>query len=218
MFIIMGIVIVSVLVLAGATWLFIKLKYGNKNKYSFTVHGSDGMSANDTLAVVKIDEKTNQERFFLADYKKFIDITTPTSFRNGKPYRDVMIDALGELKYLKGKKIDKELYKTLSLIPEEKSIALYNYKEYANRYKNPMDKIQAAMLFGNMIIALLVIIAVVYSAVALSGSVGDMVEVAKENQKVVNGLAGVSNTMLEVVTILTAQNCNSNINSTRQLS
>jgi len=75
------------------------------------------------LSLWYTDPNTGEERYRIAwDYR--VPIARLYDGQN----------KLGEYSYLKGTKFSDTEYKTLSLTPEEKSIALYRYKENANRY------------------------------------------------------------------------------------
>jgi hypothetical protein len=152
-------------------------------KYTFILHYSNGTHTEEMkVSLIKDPENLNQTVFLFSNGQKLKN-KSPTSWKGNTALRDICINELGEYSYLKGTKFSDTEYKTLSLTPEEKSIALYRYKENANRYANPMDKMQAYMLFGAFFMAFIVLVGVIYSTVSLTGSIDDIVEMQKEINK-----------------------------------
>lgn len=187
------IAIVSLVSLMGLILLFAFLIKGSSG-FSFLLYSKDGRVRTKLIAKIKSDEKNRAIKRFVFPDGQNLPIREPTCYINNKPYREITFNSLGEYSYLEASKfdIDKETYLKLSLEPEEKQLALYRYKEYADKYSKSIDKYQAMTLVAMFIMTLIIGIGVIYSTIAYVNVSGKFVDIAQENTKVTNGLKDVS--------------------------
>ena len=109
-------------------------------------------------------------------------------FSGGIGYREIIQGKEGDYVYIKGVKLDEKDYIELSLDADEKSLALHRMKENSVRYNNPISKTQAAMIITGFIMIIILTIGIIYCTIAYVGAGKDVIKVAKENTKVMNGI------------------------------
>jgi cell division protein FtsL len=222
----MIIIVVGIMILGGGFFLFFWLKSKKGATHPFYIYSTDGIHREKVEATVVTDPNNQHKKmFYFPSRKVHLEIRPPNAWIGQIGIREITINTLNEYSYLdnrglipkdmtekekdilkakygmtyleKTKFCDKQ-YLKLSLIPEEKSIALYRYKENANRFKNPIDKMQG-MLFGlTLVMVLLVMIGVIYSTIAFVNVAGDMTELQIEINKGKEQDVGVMNTMAEI--------------------
>lgn len=194
-----ALIVVAVLIMLSAGIYFL-IKWKSKKPYKFLLHHSNGVNKTELVAHLIQDEAQLGQQKFLFDDGQKMDVRPPTTWRGAEAIRDIFINELGEYAYLKPESIDKDGYNKLSLTPEEKSIALYRYKENANRYANPMSKLQAYMLFGAFFMAFIILIGVIYCTATYVNMAESMVELQKEINKGSETMANTVNILNQIST------------------
>jgi len=202
--------IVILMVIAGGIFFWLRKKSQGK-KFPFVLHSLDGEKARPLGAVVQVD-KTNasKKNFYFPEFDTTLPIKSPTWYFAGTAYREVIQDRNGELQYLDRHKINKDKYMEVSIDPEEKSLALYRYKENMRRYENPMDKASAAILISGFILVFLLMVGIIYSTISFASTAKSNVEFVKEQNKgiakleqVASSNALVTEQLVQVASLLT---------------
>ena len=192
-----GFVLFLILGIGGFVW-FMKKKGGKK--FPFLLYSLDGARMQTIFAQVKADPNNKtRKRFNFANTETTLEIQPPTVFVDGKGYREIVWNDLGELSYLSKTRLNWDKYRELAVTPEEKALALHRYKENETRYENAANKMEMAMLIGGFILILLLGIGIIYSTITYANVVKDHVKIAESNNANVKIMKESINTMGDVV-------------------
>jgi hypothetical protein len=172
-----------VIVVIGGIFFYFRKKKGAK--FPFLLYSKDGKNVMTIHGNLRTDpENRSNKRFFFSTLDCSLEIREPTKWINGKPHREIILNRLGEYNYLENTTVDEEKYLRMSVRPEEKSLAIFRFKENTRRFENPMNKAQAYMLVGMVILTLILASGIIYSTVSYVKIGGTHVTLAKENQKI----------------------------------
>lgn len=208
-----------VLLIIAAVFFFWIMKKKRGKKFKFIFYSKDGKRSRVVDATVKVDpENVSKKQFFFAEFDQTLDIREPSVEFNNVLYRECTQDTNGDLQYVERSDIDRSKLK-LSILPEEKSLSLYRFKENQRRYENPLSKATAGLLIGGFILVFLIMLGVVYSTIAFSNSASKQVETAKVNLEVSKSNAQVSATNKDVAAqlVTVAALLTNNASITRQI-
>jgi hypothetical protein len=168
-----------------------------KWKYNFLLTTRDGKNARILKAKIVADPDNNKIRkFAFKDNDTLLTVREPTGSWEGKPTRKITYNSEGKYTYLKGYAIDEKDYLSISLKPEARELALYQYQ--ANQRRNPvMDKLQLATLITGIVLFILIAGSVIFMSVKFYKASDNIVEVSKSNAIVTDNLINYINARIE---------------------
>lgn len=184
----------------GALFWFYKSK--SKKKYPFILYNADGSKNREIFAVLSTDEFNRDvvQFEFPQDFPKAVLLVKPPSFWvDGKGYREIIQNDLGELSYVE-KRINKDKYLELNIMPEEKSIAMSRMRGYSERYQRDVTKWQAFTLGAIVIMFFIGIVGAGYvftstykasdNLIVVSQQTKDSTRAIQTTSEVLNDLVG----------------------------
>lgn len=193
------VIALTVLILLGGGFVWWLMKKKRSKKFNFFFYSKDGKRSRVINAIVKIDsENASKKVFYFAEFDSELSIRDPSFEFEGKLYRECMQDPNGDLQYVERSDIDNKKLE-LAILPEEKALALYRFKENQRRYDNPLNKATAGLLIGGFILVFLIMLGVIYSTIAFGNSAVKQVETAKVNHEVAQTNLAVAETNRDIV-------------------
>lgn len=177
--IITGSVVFFLAIVGGIIWYgMTKAKW----KYNFLLTTRDGK--NGRLVKAKIIQDADNpkiRKFAFKDSDNTLMIQEPNGSFEGKPVRKITYNSEGKYVYLKGYSVDEKDYLSISLKPEARELALYQYQ--ANQRRNPvMDKLQLATLVTGIILFIIILGSIIFMSVKFYKASDNIVEVSKSVQ------------------------------------
>lgn len=220
--VIVGIIVLFIfLLIIGGVLTFWLMSRKKGKKFCFLLYAKNGSQITKKYAIVKTDPSNkNNKRFFFLDSDQNLDIVPPSVYIDGIPHREIIMTKLSEFKYLGDTIIDDTLSIKKAILPEEKALALFRYKENTKRYDNPMSKTSAAILIGGFILIFLLLMGIIYATISFVKASGDMVEMAKQNNEVTTSNSQVVGSLTEITQqmVMISAQLGSNLNITRRIS
>lgn len=183
---IVGGLLIAVIV-SFVAWIFFRK---GKKSFPFLLYSVDGKMTT-VQGAVKVDptNKTNK-KFHIAGTDQTLPIRAPSVVMGGVAYREIMYDQNGELQYVDRSFVKNKL--EVSLLPEEKQIALSRIKENEKRYENPMGKAQAYMILSLFLLIFILLVGIVYSTISYVKVVNKMVQISEDNRESMKLQQGIS--------------------------
>lgn len=211
-----------IILAVGIVWAYFKFF---RKRYMFLLYSKDGKHISKIEGEIRSDANNKSRKYFyFKELDTPLDIKPPSMWLDGVPYREITFNELSEYnyllcagikideknrekileknkmykvpKYVDGMRVDDTLYKEVSLLPEEKTLALHRYKDNEARYRDPLSKLQAYQLIGTFIMLLLVILGTVYIVIQQSNTMTTILELEKEKTKNTESIKTVSKNLL----------------------
>lgn len=191
-----------VLIIAVAGYFFF---FKKKKQYPFLLYSRNMRDRRVVYGSLKIDPDNKEDKkFFFAGMTSTLPLKEPTCFQDGKAYREIIQNKDGGYSYIEECRLDEDKYMSLSLSPDEKSLALHRIKENEDRNQNPMSKHQAVMLITGFVLIIILVIGIIYATIAYVGASKNLVKLAEETKKITNTIASSNNVMKDITAQQTA--------------
>lgn len=194
--IILIVVIFIVLVVGGLMAYFFFIKGGKK--FKFLLASKDGKTLKELTARVKADSANLKKKVFVFDNGNELIIKEANFFVGGKSYRLIGHTPDGDYTYINEWEISQDKYLKFSLAPEDKQLALYRMKENNIRFQDPLAKNTLMMMTAMLVLTLLLTMGIIFSVYQYAKISGTHVDLAKENNKIMEGIRQSVNTMGDV--------------------
>ena len=187
-------VIIFLSIIGGVIWYSMtKAKW----KYNFLLTTRDGKNGR-LLKAKKIRDPDNPKivKFAFKDSDNTLMIQEPNGSWEGKPVRKITYNSEGKYTYLKGYSVDEKDYLNISLKPEARELALYQYQ--ANQRRNPVtDKLQLATLITGIILFILILGSIIFMSVKFYKSSDNIVEVSKSLEIATGNMKSYTDALME---------------------
>lgn len=191
------IIIVGVFLLSsigGFIWWYLAR---NTYKYIFELISRDGKNTTSLKAKLVRDPDNNKiKKFAFKSNNTLLSVREPHGHKDGKAVRRITYNMEGEYVYIKGYEVNEKEYLSLSLDPQAKELALYQYQ--TNQRRNPiLDKMSIFTFLSSVIMLFLMLGATVYMGITYSKTSKDMVLIGQENSKSASSIASYNELILE---------------------
>jgi hypothetical protein len=182
-------------IVAGVIWYGITRA---KWKYNFELTTRDGKNSRLIKAKITSDpDNPKIQRFAFKENSSLLMIKEPDGSFEGKPIRRITYNSEGKYVYLTGYSVDEHNYLKMSLKPEARELALYQYQ--ANQRRNPvLDKLQMATLITGVVLFILILGSIVFMSIKFYKASDNVVEISSSLETFSNNWKSYTDVSLEI--------------------
>ena len=190
-------IVIGAVVLCFAGLGFYLMWKKNQYRFSFRLWSSDMKNSRLIKGRIKTDDSNKKYQYFaFKDNNTRLEITSPTTFENGKPVRQITYSDTGDYTYIEGVSLDKTKTLNFELKPTHKTLYLQMLKD--NQTKYPLLNKGLMLSYGALIIVgLLIVVGFIYTFATNVRQADQLIQLSNKNSEVIEAMEVTARSLVE---------------------